>query len=133
MTMDDKEFDRLAEVSIEKINNAAIPDDMRSGLLEIIEAARQTNDANTVVQTVLQAELSALQLTTQETCDILCNYIIKLSRKVNNLEKEIEALKQQRIRELTFDLQTANSERKLREQIAELNSVFAKNLNLKGE
>lgn len=131
--MDDKEFDRLAEVSIEKINNAAIPDDMRSGLLEIIEAARQTNDANTIVQTVLQAELSALQLTTQETCDSLCNYIIKLSRKVNRLENEIEELKQQRIRELTFDLQTANSERKLREQIAELNSVFAKNLNLKGE
>lgn len=124
--MDDREFDRLAEVSIEKINNAAIPDDMRSGLLEIIEDARQTNDNNTVVQTVLQAELSALHLTTQETCDSLCNYIIKLSRKVNKLEKEIEELKQQRIKELNFDLQTANSERKLREQIAELNSDFAK-------
>lgn len=91
--MDDKEFDRLVEVSIEKINNAAIPDDMRSGLLEIIEDARQTNDNNTVVQTVLQAELSALQLTAQETCDSLCNYIIKLARKVNKLEKEIEELK----------------------------------------
>lgn len=124
--MDDREFDRLAEVSIEKINNAAIPDDMRSGLLEIIEDARQTNDNNTVVQTVLQAELSALHLTTQETCDSLCNYIIKLARKVNKLEKEIEELKQQRIKELNFDLQTANSEIKMREQIAKLNSDFAK-------
>lgn len=131
--MDDKEFDRLAEVSIEKINNAAIPDDMRSDLLGIIEDARQTNDNNTVVQTVLQAEISSLHLTTQETCDSLCNYIIKLSRKVSELEKEIEALKQQRIKELTFELQAANSERKLRERIAELNSDFAKNLNLKGE
>jgi small-conductance mechanosensitive channel len=131
--MDDKEFDRLVEVSIEKINNAAIPDDMRSDLLGIIETARQTNDNNMVVQTVLQAELSALHLTTQETCDSLCNYIIKLSRKVNRLEKEIEELKQQRIKELNFELQVANSEIEIREQIAELNSDFAKNLNLKGE
>lgn len=131
--MDDKEFDKLAEVSIEKINNAAIPDDMRSGLLEIIEGAKQTNDNNTVVQTVLQAEISALYLTTQETCDILCNSIVNLFKKVSKLEKEIEELKQQRIKELTFDLQAANSERKLRERIAELNSDFAKNLNLKGE
>lgn len=114
--MDEKEYITLEYIALKRIENTpSIPNNTRKELIKVIKNARATRDDKLIKYCIMQGDLISIK-----------NEVAKLSEHITELEEELQAIKQRRMEELTYALQTANSERKLQEQIAELNSNFVK-------